>query len=128
MQRESLTVYVVDDDGSVRRALERLLRSAGYRVHTFDSAENFLGVTSGRVDGCLVLDIRLPGMTGLDLQESLADRGVNCKVIFITAHDNPSWRERADRLGAVAYLTKPFGEVSLLNAIRSVTDEETEKI
>jgi FixJ family two-component response regulator len=118
MPQESFTVYVVDDDESIRRALKRLLRSAGYHAVTFNSAEDFMETTSGRGEGCLVLDIRLPGMTGLDLQAKLAALGGKYPVIFMTAHDNPQWREMAKKAGAVAYLRKPFDEESLLNAIR----------
>ena len=117
MSKESFTVYVVDDDESIRRALKRLLRSMGYHAVTFDSAEEFMESTSCRGEGCLVLDIRLPGMTGLDLQEKLALSGAKYPVIFMTAHDNPQWQDRAKKGGAVAYLRKPFDEESLLNAI-----------
>ena len=118
MPQESITVYVVDDDESIRRALKRLLRSVGYHALTFASAEEFLEFTPEPGEGCLVLDIHLPGMTGLDLQEKLASRGTDYPVIIMTAYDNPQWQERAKRAGAVAYLRKPFHEQSLLDAIR----------
>jgi FixJ family two-component response regulator len=118
MPQESVTVYVVDDDESIRRALKRLLSSAGYRALTFESAEDFLDSASSLGEGCLLLDIRLPGMTGLDLQEKLASSGAKCSVIFMTAHDNPLWQQRAKKAGAVAYLRKPFDEHSLFDAIR----------
>jgi len=118
MPQESFTVYVVDDDESIRRALKRLLRSMGYHAVTFDSAEEFMEATSCRGEGCLVLDIRLPGMTGLDLQEKLVSLGAKYPVIFMTAHDNLHWQERAKKAGAIAYLRKPFDEQSLLNAIQ----------
>ena len=118
MPQKSFTVYVVDDDESIRRALKRLLRSMGYHAVVFESAEDFMEATSCRGEGCLVLDIRLPGMTGLDLQEKLASSGVKYPVIFMTAHDNPQWQEMAKKAGAVAYLRKPFDEHSLLNAIQ----------
>ena len=118
MPQESITVYVVDDDESIRRALKRLLRSFGYHALTFESAEDFLDSTSGKDEGCIILDIHLPGMTGLDLQEKLASRGAKYSVIFMTAYDNPQWQDRAKRVGAVAYLRKPFSEQLLLNAIR----------
>jgi FixJ family two-component response regulator len=118
MPRESFTVYVVDDDESIRRALKRLLRSAGYHAVTFNSAEEFMEATYWRGEGCLVLDIRLPGMTGLDLQEKLVALGAKYPVIFMTAHDNPQWRQRAKEVGAIAYLRKPFDEQSLLDAIQ----------
>jgi FixJ family two-component response regulator len=123
MHRESFTVYVVDDDESIRKALKRLLRSMGYHAVAFESAEDFMETTSCRGEGCLVLDIRLPGMTGLDLQEKLASLGAKYPVIFMTAHDNPQWQERAKKAGAVAYLRKPFDEQSLLNAIQLACHE-----
>jgi FixJ family two-component response regulator len=122
--QESFTVYVIDDDESIRRALKRLLRSMGYHAVTFESAEDFMEATSCRGEGCLVLDIRLPGMTGLDLQEKLASSGAKYPVIFMTAHDNTQWQERAKKAGAVAYLRKPFDEQSLLNAIQLACREE----
>jgi FixJ family two-component response regulator len=118
MPQEAITVYVVDDDESIRKALKRLLKATGYDALTFASAEDFLDSTSGRGQGCLVLDIRLPGITGLDLQEKLASGGAKYAVIFMTAHDNPQWQERAKKAGAVAYLRKPFNEHSLLDAVR----------
>jgi FixJ family two-component response regulator len=111
-------VYVVEDDESIRRAIGRQLRSVGYHALTFGSAEEFLDAASGTGEGCLVLDIRLPGMTGLDLQEKLVSRGAKYSVIFMTAHDNPQWQERAKKAGASAYLKKPFGDQSLLDAIQ----------
>jgi FixJ family two-component response regulator len=121
--QESFTVYVIDDDESIRRALKRLLRSMGYHAVTFESAEDFMEATSCRGEGCLVLDIRLPGMTGLDLQEKLASSGAKSPVIFMTAHDNPHWQERAKKAGAVAYLRKPFDEQSLLGAMQLACHE-----
>ena len=118
MHQETFTVYVVDDDPSIRKALERLFRSAGYHALTFESAEDFLDSTAAPGKGCLILDIRLPGITGLDLQEKLASQGKKYQVIFMTAHDNPQWQERARKAGAVAYLKKPFPEKDLLDAIQ----------
>ena len=118
MPQKSFTVYVVEDDESIRRAIDRLLRSVGYHAMTFASAEDFLDSTAGAGEGCLILDIRLPGMTGLDLQEKLASSGSKYSVIFMTAHDNPQWQERAKKAGSLAYLKKPFGDQSLLDAIR----------
>ena len=118
MRPEPFTVYIVDDDESIRKALKRLLGSVGYQALAFASAEDFLAVTSGHIEGCLVLDIHLPGMSGFDLQERLNSQGNKCKIIFMTAHDNPQWRERAMKAGDVAYLKKPFREMSLLDAIR----------
>jgi FixJ family two-component response regulator len=118
MQEKSFTVFVIDDDDSIQRALERLLRSEGYHVVTFGSAEDFLHSGVVRGESCLVLDIRLPGMSGLDLQDRLALNGKKQAIIFITAHDNPQWQERAKTAGAVAYLRKPFDQQSLLDAVR----------
>jgi FixJ family two-component response regulator len=117
MPQESVTIYVVDDDESIRRALKRLLRSAGYQAVTFESAEDFMDSVPVGGEGCLILDIRLSGMTGLDLQEKLSSSGAKYAVIIMTAYDNPQWRQRAQKAGAVAYLRKPFDEQSLLNAI-----------
>lgn len=124
MAKESFTVYVVDDDESVRRALERLLRSCGYHAVTFGSAEEFMEATSCQGEGCLVLDIRLPGMTGLDLQEKLSSSGSKYAVILMTAHDNSQLQERARKAGAVAYLRKPFPEQSLLDAVQLAGSKE----
>jgi len=85
---------------------------------TFDSAEGFLDGAARLAKGCLVLDIRLPGMTGLDLQEQLSLLGSGHPIIFMTAHDNPEWQERARKAGAIAYLKKPFPERVLLGAIQ----------
>jgi FixJ family two-component response regulator len=116
--QESITIFIIDDDESVRTALRRLLGSAGYRSLSFATAEDFLDSTVGQGSGCLVLDIHLPGMTGLELQEKLDAGDANYAVIFITAHDNPQWQERARKAGAVAYLEKPFAEAALLDAIQ----------
>ena len=118
MPQKSFTVYVVDDDESICRALKRLLKSVGFHALTFESAEEFLDSTSGVIEGCLILDIRLPGMMGLDLQEKLVSCGAKHSVIFMTAHDNPQWQERAKKAGALAYLKKPFSEQALMEAIR----------
>jgi FixJ family two-component response regulator len=118
MSKESFTIYVIDDDESIRRALQRLLRSAGYHTVAFASAEDFMDYAPESEQGCLVLDILLPGMTGLDLQENLATKGATSyPVIFITAHDNPQWQARAKKKGALAYLQKPFSEQTLLDAV-----------
>jgi FixJ family two-component response regulator len=114
---------VVDDDESIQRALKRLLKSAGYHAVTFRSAEDFIDSAPAEGEGCLILDIRLPGMTGLDLQEKLDSSGAKYAVIFMTAHDNPQWQERAKKAGALAYLRKPFDEQSLLNAIQLACSE-----
>ena len=118
MPKKPFTVFVVDDDESILRALKRLLKSDGYHVLTFGSAEDVLESPSLGDEGCLVLDIRLPGMTGLELQEKLSSSGTSYGAILMTAHDNPQWQERARSAGAIAYLRKPFDQQALLDAVR----------
>jgi FixJ family two-component response regulator len=110
-------ISVVDDDESVRDALQALVRSVGLGVMVFASAEEFL--TSGRVPDtdCLILDVRMPGMNGLELQRHLAANHFGIPIIFITAHGDAESRQRALNNGAVDYLFKPFSEEALLNAI-----------
>lgn len=114
------TVYIVDDDVSIRRALARLLRSQGYTVEAFASAEEFLEFGLTADIECLILDMRMTGMSGLELQEKLLARGVNVPIIFITAHDDPQSYEQAVRNGAMDFLRKPFDQSSLLHAVESV--------
>ena len=110
-------ISIVDDDPSVRRALRRLLETVGYRVEVFASADDFLASAPiGRI-ACLVLDIRLDGMTGLALQERLAAEHSAIPVIFITAHDDAPTRQRVQQAGAAAYLPKPFDGAALLAAV-----------
>ena len=111
-------VYIVDDDISVRNALRRLLQSSQYRVHTFASAEEFRQSDFKSSPGCLLLDIKLPGIGGFELQEELIASGEQVPVIFITGQDRAGMEERAMRLGASAYLRKPFDERVLLDAVR----------
>ena len=114
-------VFVVDDDVSVRESLESLLRTVGWRVETFASADDFL--TRGRADGpsCLVLDLTLPGRDGLELQRQLADRP-GLPIIFITGHGDVPSSVRAMKNGALEFLTKPFDEDVLLGAIRDALE------
>ncbi len=121
MDQQPLTVLVVDDDESVRRAMKRLLLSNGFQVLTFESAEALLLSSLVCDKACLLLDIRLPGISGLELYTKLASSGVKCPVIFMTAHDDALWRQKAEEAGAVAFLRKPFGEQSLLGAIALAT-------
>jgi FixJ family two-component response regulator len=113
-------VSIVDDDPSVRRAVERLVEAAGYAVATFASAEAFLDSPAGGATACLILDIHLNGMSGFELHERLVSPGRAIPVIFITAHDDAPTRERIDRSGAAAFLTKPFDRQALIGAIRGV--------
>jgi FixJ family two-component response regulator len=116
-------IGIVDDDASVLRALSRLLRGAGFAVRAFGSAEEFLGLEHPETIKCLVLDIQMPGLSGFDLQERLADADLTIPIIFITAHDDVLTRERA-RKGGVTYLTKPFDAPSLLKAIAKALNGE----
>jgi FixJ family two-component response regulator len=111
-------VFVVDDDESVRHAMRRLMKSVGFRVKTFASAEEYL--ESGRQEAptCLVLDVRMPGKSGLELQEELAASGSSLPIIFITAYDNGEVQSRAMKANAVAFLRKPFEDQALLDAIQ----------
>ena len=113
-----LLVSVVDDDASVRRALSRLVRAAGLPVETFASGQELLDSDPADRTGCVVLDIHLGDMSGFDVQERLAARGVRIPTIFITAHDTEATREHARIAGAVAYLTKPFEDSLLLSAVQ----------
>jgi FixJ family two-component response regulator len=111
-------VWVVDDDVSVREALEGLIRSAGLRVETFASAQEFLGHPRADLPSCLVLDIRLPGLSGLDLQKRLAEANLELPIIFITGHGNVPAAVQAMKAGAQEFLTKPFTDRDLLDAIQ----------
>jgi two-component system, LuxR family, response regulator FixJ len=117
-ERQRETVAIVEDDGGMREALGRMLRAAGFEVRTHCSAEAFLEAGSSSEVGCLILDICLPGASGIDLQRRLAERGAAAPVVFITAHETAAAREGADELDAVAFLTKPFEGRLLLGAVR----------
>jgi FixJ family two-component response regulator len=110
-------ISIVDDDESVRESLQSLLRSAGFAAVVFASAEEFLNSEHLHHTDCLILDIRMPGMSGLELQRQMAASGNKTPVIFITAHGDQETRTQALKNGAVEYLLKPFSEDSLLNAI-----------
>ena len=110
-------ISVVDDDESVRESLGGLIRSVGFAVKVFASAEEFLNSDHLRNTHCLILDVRMPGMNGLELQRQLAASDRKIPVIFITAHGDEEVRSRALNGGAVDYLLKPFSEEALLNAI-----------
>ena len=114
-------VAIVDDDGSVRSALMGLLRAAGYRARAFASAGEFLASGPAREVACLVLDVRMPGMSGLELQAELAARSLRLPIVFITAHGDDEAQRRALQAGAIAFLQKPFDDEALLGSIRAVT-------
>jgi FixJ family two-component response regulator len=111
-------VFVVDDDGSVREALSSLIRSVGLNVATFSSAREFLRQKLPDVPSCLVLDVRLPGLSGLDLQRELTEASIHIPIIFITGHGDIPMSVRAMKDGAVEFLTKPFRDQELLDAIQ----------
>jgi FixJ family two-component response regulator len=118
------TVFVIDDDAGVRASIQGLLKSVGLRSQTFARAHEFLG--SKRPDGpsCLVLDVRLPGINGLDFQRELADAGVRIPIIFITGHGDIPMTVKAMKSGAVEFLTKPFRDQDLLDAIHQALDRD----
>lgn len=118
---DSAVVFVVDDDISVREAVEMLVQSAGWRVRTFTSAQEFLAHPRASVPSCLVLDVSLPDLDGLDLQQRLADR-TDMPIIFITGYGDVPTSVRAMKAGAVDFLTKPFSDEALLGAIRNALD------
>jgi len=110
-------VYVVDDDPSSRSALGRLLKSAGFRVNLFTSAQEFLDFDPVEPEAVMILDVRMPGLNGLELQKRLMDRGETLPIIFLTAFEDPRARRAALQCGAVAFLQKPVDEKVLFEAI-----------
>src|SRR5690349_13924795 len=111
-------VFVVDDDEAVRKSLAMLIRSAGLGVETFASAQEFLATPRADVLSCLVLDVKLPGLTGLDLQKRLTEVNLEIPIVFITGHGDVPTSVRAMKGGAVEFLTKPFRDQDLLDAIQ----------
>lgn len=118
------TVFIVDDDASVRDALKRLLRSVGLRCELFGLAQEFLRYRRPDLPSCLVLDVRLPGTSGLDLQRQLADAEIQIPIIFITAHGDIPMSVRAMKAGAVEFLPKPFRDQDLLEAIHIAMERD----
>ena len=116
-----MLVVVVDDDASVRRGLDRLLRSAGFAVETFASAREFLDSGDCNRAGCLVLDVRMPRESGLDLQQRLVRAGRDIPIVFITGHGDVAMAVRALKAGAVDFIAKPFDDDELLSAVRRAT-------
>ena len=113
-------ISIVDDDASLRSSLDNLLRSAGYRAQTFPSAESFLRTSPGLDTACLILDVRMPGMGGLELQQRLEASPARLPIVFVTSYVDDDVRARALDAGAVAFLYKPFREEELLDAVDSV--------
>jgi FixJ family two-component response regulator len=116
------TVYVVDDDASTREALAALIRSVGLRAMSFASAQEFLEATGVDAPSCLILDVRLPGLSGLDLQRRLVESGNAVPIVFITGHGDIPMSVQAIKAGAVEFLPKPFRDQDLLDAIRLALD------
>jgi FixJ family two-component response regulator len=117
-------VFVVDDDVGTRESLKNLIRSVGLRVETFASAQDFLRSTRPDVPGCLVLDVRLPGLSGLDLQKRMAEAEMEIPIVFITGHGDIPMSVRAMKAGAVEFLTKPFRDQELLDAIQQAVERD----
>jgi FixJ family two-component response regulator len=117
-------VFVIDDDPSMRRSLDTLLRSVGLDVRLFSSANEFVHSERPDASGCLVLDVRLPGMSGLAFQQELAKAGIALPVIFITGHGDVPMTVRAMKAGAVEFLTKPFDDQVLLDAIHAAIERD----
>jgi FixJ family two-component response regulator len=117
-------VYVIDDDAGMRASIEGLLKAAGLRCESFEDAQGFLRCTRPDTPCCLVLDIRLPGVNGLDFQGQLAGAGVRIPIIFITGHGDIPMTVKAMKSGAVEFLTKPFEAQDLLRAIRQALDDD----
>lgn len=124
MTDERAAVFVVDDDESMRRALDSLFRSVGLEVHLYASAQEFMRSTRADVPGCLVLDVRLPGMSGLTFQQELVKAGIALPVIFITGHGDVPMTVRAMKAGAADFLTKPFEEQALLDAVDAAIERD----
>jgi FixJ family two-component response regulator len=121
---DAATVFIIDDDAAVRSSIQDLLQSLGLRSECFATAEEFL--KSKRPDGpsCLILDVRLPGISGLDFQRRLAEAGVHTPIIFVTGHGDIPMTVRAMKSGAVEFLTKPFLDQELMRAIRQALDRD----
>ena len=124
MRNRECIVYVVDDDAALRDSMSSLFRSVGLRAEAFGSAEEFLSASRREIPSCLVLDVRLPGMTGLELQGELGRAGIGIPIVFVTGHGDIPMVSRAMKAGAVEFLTKPFQEQELLAAIRQAFDRD----
>ena len=117
-------VFVIDDDESIREALKSLIRSVGLSVETFASAQDFLQSSRPDIPSCLILDVRMPGLSGLDLQRDLAAAHIHVPIIFITGHGDIPMSVRAMKAGAVEFLTKPFRDQDLLDAIQQALERD----
>jgi len=123
-RQSKATIAIVDDDPSVREGLSSLIRSAGLQVETFASAQEFLARPGAEAPSCLVLDLQLPGLSGLDLQRRMAEVGLEIPIVFLTGHGNIPASVQAMKAGAVEFLTKPFDEQDLLQAIQEAIERD----
>src|SRR5215472_3407032 len=117
-------VFVIDDDASVRSSLKFLLSTVGLQAETFDSADSFLHKKRPDVPSCVVLDVRLPGVSGLDFQHELTARNISIPIVFLTGHGDIPMSVRAMKAGAVEFLTKPFREQDLLDAVQTALERD----
>jgi FixJ family two-component response regulator len=124
MAENEPVVFIVDDDSSVREAVDSLIRSVGFRVQSFGSAKEFLQNKPPNTPGCLVLDVRLPGLSGLDLQREMAQANIHIPIIFVTGHGDIPMTVQAMKAGAVEFLTKPFRDQDLLDAIYQAIERD----
>ncbi len=124
MAENEPVVFIVDDDSSVREAVDSLIRSVGFRVQSFGSAKEFLQNKPPNTPGCLVLDVRLPGLSGLDLQREMAQANIHIPIIFVTGHGDIPMTVQAMKAGAVEFLTKPFRDQELLDAIHQAIERD----
>ena len=127
MTETEAVVFIVDDDAPMRESLKNLLRSIGLRAELFASAQEFLQSKRPDLPGCLVLDVRLPGLSGLDLQRRTAEAGIDIPIIFITGYGDIPMSVRAMKAGAVEFLTKPIREQDLLDAVRVALERDRER-
>ena len=123
-QQSSAIIAVVDDDPSVRRGLERLIRSVGWKAETFGSAQEFLERPWTEPPSCVVLDLQLPGLSGLELQKRMAEAGLYTPIVFLTGHGSIPATEQAMKAGAIEFLTKPVDEQDLLKAIEEAIERD----
>lgn len=127
-QGSKATVFVIDDDGSVRKGLSRLLRSLGFDVETFPSAEAFLKREPFEGVGCIILDIRMPGLDGMALQDQLSKAGSSLPIIFVSGHGDIATSVRAMKRGAIDFLPKPFDDEELIEAVKSAVAKDVQVI
>lgn len=124
MKKEDQVVFVIDDDPSMRTALRELIEAVGLSCQTFGSGQELLNAKLPDVPSCMVLDVRLPGLSGLNLQRELTERGIQIPIIFITGHGDIPMSVQAMKAGAVEFLTKPFRDQDLLDAIEQATERD----